>query len=128
MADIDPVVDIHVDVGETFACQIYWTDQYDDPIEIAHPMKMTVAMQTPRTYISSSESPGANQYAYLTYNSATGFIQLSLPSSHTQTMTPGLYAYDLFVHVYDPDDQNATYKRQKLFGGSFVVRQGPTTF
>jgi len=127
-ADVDPVVDLHVDVGEDWACQLYWTDQYDDPMAVIHPMKMTVQFNTPETFVSTSEAPGAGEYAYLSYNTETGFIQITFPDTHTENWTPGVYPYDLFVHVYDPDDINATYKRQKIFGGSVVVRQGPTTF
>lgn len=124
--DID--VNLVVDKGEDYAFQIFWTDQYDQPLEITHPLKMTVSYNTPHTYISTSETPGANQYAYLSYSATSGLIQLSLPDSYTNTLTAGVYRYDLWAHVSDPDDVVNLTKRVRIFGGSFTVRSAVTTF
>lgn len=127
MAD-DVQVDLEVDKGSDYAVQLYWTDQYDSPIAISHPMKMTVAFATPFTYISTSEVPSGPQASYLSYNSSIGFVQLSLPDSYTNNLIPGIYQYDLWAQVLDPDDINNTTKRTKIFGGSFVVVGAITTF
>lgn len=130
MAD-DPKVDIVVDKGEDFAFQAYWTDQYDEPLAVSHPMKMMVKSlvgSVINTYISTSDTPGGGLLQYLTYNQSSGLIQLSLPDSHTNGLTPGTYKYDLWANVLDPDDLSNTAKRTKLFGGSFVVVDAVTTF
>jgi len=127
----DVQVDFLIDVGEDWAFQMYWTDQYDDPIQVINPMKMTVKDSlgaTVDTYISGSDTPVGGQLQYLTFNTETGFIQLSLPDSYTNTLTPGIYSYDLWAHVDDPDDINNTTKRSKIFGGNFIVLAAVTTF
>lgn len=124
-------VDLEVDKGEDYACQIYWTDQYDEPLNVSHPMKMMVKNSggsTISTYISTSDSPGGGLLQYLTYNSSIGFIQLSLPDTHTNTLTPGIYSYDLWAEILDPDDISNDTKRTKLFGGNFTVLASVTTF
>jgi hypothetical protein len=128
MADTEPVVDLVVDKGEDYAIQVYWTDQYDEPLSVTNPMKMMVAYPGGLTYISDSDTPSGGQLQYITFNESTGFIQLSLPDSHTNTLIPGIYQYDLWAHVSDPDDTINTTKRTKLFGGSFVVNLAVTTF
>jgi len=121
-------VDLLVDKGSDFAFQLYWTDQYDEPLTITYPMKMTVAFGAPQTYISVTETPTGGELAYISYNAEAGFIQLSLPDSHTNTFTVGQYKYDLWAHISDPDDVVNTTKRAKIIEGNFNVLSSVTTF
>jgi len=128
MIEAEPQVDMVVDIGEDWATQVYWTDQYDEPLSVSHPMKMTVAMNPAVTYISTADTPSGGQLQYLTYNTTSGFIQISLPDTYTKDLKPGIYKYDLWAHVLDPDDINNATKRTKLFGGDFIVNAAVTTF
>jgi hypothetical protein len=129
MAD-DVRVDLQIDKGESWSVQLYWTDQYDEALSVTNPMRMMVksGVTLINTYISVSDAPTGGQLQYISFNTETGFIQISLPSSHTNTLTPGIYQYDLFAEIEDPDDLANPTKRTKVIGGEFIVAASTTTF
>ena len=122
-------VDIEIDQGSDFALQLYWTNAYDVPYQVTHPIAMQVKDSVGATALEfrSSEEEGENEDVRLDFNAELGLIQLSATSAQTDALTPGLYFYDMFATYIDQnadDDQGtsvAPARRMKIMQGTVKV-------
>ena len=94
-------VDLVIDQGEDWTVQLYWTDFFDDPHNLTHPLRMTIKSPLGQNLISlnsvlpEDQVPGEVQS--VSWSEDTGWIQIHIPAAQTGAFTPGDYLYDLFV-------------------------------
>ncbi len=115
-------VDLVIDQGEDWSCQIYWTDYYNNPHKLAHPLRMEIRSslgQTIHTLVSDTVVP-AGTIAPISYSTDTGWIQMHIPDETTKNFPPGIYSYDLFVTVND-GGKYAGNQAVRLIQGSMTV-------
>lgn len=116
----DTQVEITMVQAEDFAVQIFWTDDYNDPIPISDPVLMDVkdgnGQIAMRFLGSGDETTGPRAYI----NGPAGFIQLTAPKATTAKLRPGRYLFDLWASVADsaaPFDRQA----QQVVSGFLLV-------
>lgn len=100
-------IDIFINQGEDFAVQLIFTDEQDNPLNLANPFRMDVKDTTGQIQISLSSSdtpPDFGEIPEIAVSSAIGLVQLSLTSAVTNELASGQYVYDLFGHVDDGDE------------------------
>jgi hypothetical protein len=125
--------DISVDRGADFTMQIVWTDPNNQPYEVVHPIRMQARSSTGQVVLDlTSEAdeqtdPEEATVPPLTYSTEGGFIQVFIPYSTTEGLTPGTYYYDMFVtynaSVYSLTTGNTSteVRRFKLIYGKLTV-------
>lgn len=97
----DELVQLECTVGEDAAWQIFWVDEYGDPVPITEPVLADVKDATGQIAIRFSTNADPATQAKITLSAATGFIQLTAPAEVTRTLVPGKYLFDLFGSVAD---------------------------
>lgn len=98
MAELLPVI---IDQGEDWTVELIWTDNFDEPLPVTHPCRMTIkskAGQTLAELYSDPDTPDGD-IAPITLSTDTGTIQLYLPAEQTGAIPPGQYQYDMFVSM-----------------------------
>jgi hypothetical protein len=115
-ADVDLVLDQNADFG----VQIYWLDPVLNPYQLAAGMKMEIRSIDLSTvvYTLSDDTSGG-----ITFSASNGLIQLVIPQSATNTLTPGTYFYDLYVHY---QENPTTTRVRRLIKGQLTVNQKVT--
>lgn len=115
-------VDLVIDQGEDWSCQIYWTDFYNNPHKLAHPLRMEIRSSLGQTIhtLNSDEDFPAGSIEPIAWSNETGWIQLHIPEESTKTFPPGIYSYDLFVSVND-GAVYAGHQQVRLIYGSMTV-------
>lgn len=122
--------DISIDQGADFAMQIYWADSAGEPYQVIHPIRMQARSLTGQVVLdlqSVGDDEPEGTVPEITYSTASGIIQLALPAERTAELTPGKYAYDMFVtysaSVYDLNNgtELQTERRFRLVYGSLYV-------
>lgn len=118
-------VDLIIDQGEDWTVQIYWTDFYDDPQQLTHPLRMQIKSplgQVVADLNSTLEVP-ENEFQPISYSTDTGWIQLHLADTETKTIPPGDYLYDLFVSVADGKVYPGKQQVRLIAGKVFVQKK-----
>lgn len=114
------VVPLAIDQGADYSVQIYWTDAGNNPFTVLHPMRMDIRASTGQLiYSLTSDSPNTEEQPNILYNSDSGLIQLTIPSSATAGFASGEYSYDLFVTYSDEAVGQA--RSHRLIRGSVYV-------
>lgn len=116
------IVDLEVDQGEDWGVQIFWTDAYNNAQPVNSPMQMDIkndAGQVIYSLVTTDTAPYPPVQT-ITYSADTGFIQLQIPKEDTVQFVPGVYSYDLFISVPDPDS-DIPLKQTRLIAGSIYV-------
>lgn len=121
-------VDLIIDQGEDFTAQIYWTDYNDDPRPLTAPMSMDIKSPYGQTvahlYTPDVDWPD-DQIEPIKYNTDTGWLQIHIPATTTDTMPAGNYSYDLWVTV-DSGKVKVEQQTQTVFQ-SVRLLQGKVT-
>lgn len=117
-------VDLEIDQGADFGCQIYWTSMDQEPFTVLAPMRMEIRDDVGNTMYTLATTDGASTGTQtILYNSDTGLVQLMIPASDTATFPPGRYNYDLFVTYQDNAVTNATRLTRLISGNVYVERR-----
>lgn len=119
-------VDLVIDQGEDWTVQLYWTDYYNDPHRVTAPMRMQIKSPLGQVvadlYTPDAAWP-AGEVAPILYNSDTGWIQLHIPATQTDTIAPGNYFYDLFVNIDDGEEYVGTQSVRLITGNVSVSKR-----
>lgn len=123
MAEIVPLV---IDQGEDWTTEIVWTDQYDEPLPVAHPCRMAIRSTAGQTVAELYTDPATPEGTVpsIAYSTETGLLQLHLPASQTGAIPPGEYHYDLFVTL--TTDTYAGDQLVRLLYGPVVINKRVT--
>jgi hypothetical protein len=114
------VVDLMMDQGEDWSIQIYWTDMYNNALEIVDPIKMDIKNDAGQVIYSMQFGVLEGSIATISYAGDSGFIQLQIPTAITRDFVPGNYFYDLFISTPDPDS-DIPVKLTRLIKGQLFV-------
>lgn len=95
------LLEIEIAIGEDFACQIFWTSEYGDPIPVTDPVLMDVKDANGQIALRFSSVADPDTQARIVIAGYVGFFQLTCPRAITQTLIPGKYVFDLFAAVTD---------------------------
>ena len=117
------VVDLVIDQGADWAVQLYWTDQYSVPFQIAPPIRMQVRDDLGQIVLERKFDPdlaGGLEQSIL-YNASTGLIQVQVTSAESKNLKVGFYSYDLFASYLDAATQTPTQRSAKLITGKFII-------
>lgn len=106
MADAE--VELQCVVGEDASWQIFWTDEYGDPVPIADPVLADVKDANGQIALRFATTNDPTTQAYVAVGGPNGFFQLTAPAELTRLLAPGRYAFDLFASVAD----SSTFVRQ----------------
>lgn len=121
-------VDLYLDQGADFLCQLYWLDQNSVPMVIAPPIRMEIRTIDSNTIVkalqSGSVEEGEDENYAILFNADSGLIQIHLDSEDTSEMSPGQYVYDLFTS-YSDRASNAI-RRHRLIQGTVNVSRRVT--
>lgn len=117
------VVEINIDIGEDFAAQLYWVDEFNNPIDVIAPCRMDAKDAEGTVVLSFRTGNTAATESTITLG-GQGFIQLTSPKAITEDLEPGSYACDLFATV----NNNSVFEDQevKVFSG-YVIAYPRTT-
>jgi len=109
-------------VGEDYTCQIVWTDDQGQPMNITAPMRLDIksATQTVLSLTTPDVAPTDGTIPEISYSSEIGIMQIHIPKEQTATLPPGLYQYDMFVTVND-GDAYAGNQVVRLMAGQCIV-------
>lgn len=88
-------------VGEDFACQLFWTDEYSEPVPITDPVLADVKDANGQIAIRFATTSDPATQAYVSVGGPNGFLQLTCPKEITRLLIPGRYVFDLFATVAD---------------------------
>lgn len=119
-------MDITLDQGADWSCQLYWTRGDNRPYFLVAPMRMEIRDQvnnvavTLQTNDSSTDDGDADpDDRTILFNSETGLVQLELSDEQTDRLSPqNSYVYDLFVH--HADETGTVRKKRLVYGQVFV--------
>lgn len=115
-------VDLSMDQGADFACQLYWTSGENQPYKVQGPMRMEIrnsvgnvvcTLQTNETSEDEDSQPDNQSIAY---NSDSGLIQLYIDAAQSDLIAGGSYDYDLFVSYLDSNITQRIRKQRLLYG------------
>jgi hypothetical protein len=119
-----PPVDIDIDQGADFGCQIYWTSMDQQPFTVLAPMRMEIRDDVGNTLYTLATADGLTSGTQtILYNSETGLIQLIIPAADTANFPVGRYNYDLFVTYMDNLVTNATRIKRLIKGSVYVDKR-----
>jgi hypothetical protein len=118
-------VPLVIDQGEDFTAQVIWTDEQDNPQNLAAPMRLDIVGAGSQQIVSLTTpevEPTEGEIPEITYSPDIGLIQLHIPSEQTASMPAGLYQYDLFVTLND-GDVYAGNQQFRLLVGQVIVNK-----
>ena len=123
MAEVVPMV---IDQGEDWTTEIVWTDQYDEPLPVVHPCRMSIRSTAGQTVAELETDPSLPEGTVpsIAYSTETGLLQLHLPSTQTAAIPAGEYHYDLFVTL--ETDTYAGNQIARLLYGQVIVNKRVT--
>lgn len=101
VADYGDVAEIECPIGGDFAAQVFWTDEYGDPVPVTEPILLDVKDANGQIAMRFSTDGDPASAPTISYASSAGFFQLTAPNSVTATLVPGRYVFDLFAAVAD---------------------------
>jgi hypothetical protein len=136
MAEYNNQVDLHVKQGADYTAQVFWVDDYDEPVPVTKPTKMEVRTNdTERTLILTCEDydqiGGDTTLGYLAVSETAGLIEIYIPSGATELLPVGVHVYDLFANYkrYDTTPGTTTwgdYHVRNVISGMMVVHPAVT--
>lgn len=125
MATTDTVVaELKCVQGEDVAWQMFWTDEYGEPVPIAEPALMDVKDANGQIALRFATNTDPTIQAYIAISGPSGFFQFTAPSALTRQLVPGRYEFDLFAAVADSAIFAA--QLQQVISGFVVVGQRRT--
>lgn len=137
MAEYNNQVDLHVKQGADYTAQVYWVDDYDEPVPVTAPAKMEVRTNDEnRTLLLTAENieeiGGDTTLGYLSVSATAGLIELYIPAAATELLPVGVHVYDLFANYkrYDSIPGTTTwgdYHVRNVISGMMVVHPAVTT-
>lgn len=119
-------VDLSLDQGSDFACQIYWTSGENKAFKVQGPMRMEIRNQvgnvvcTLQTNETSEDEENQPDNQSIMYNSDSGLIQLFIDAEQTNLIAAGTHTYDLFVSYLDSDVTQRIRKTRLVYGHVYV--------
>ena len=119
-------VDLVLVRGEDYVAQIFWSDQWNEPVPVTEPVEATVKDMVGQTVLRFVSATDPNVGPCITHNSQ-GFFQLTVPSSRTWTLASGTYTFDLWADVVD-SAAPFTGQRQQVVQGIMTVIQPVSTY
>ena len=122
MAEYNNQVDLHVKQSGAYTAQIYWFDDYDQPIPVVGPARMDVRTNdADKTLLLRCEDTevitGDTARGYLRLTEQAGVIEIYIPHTTTDEIPVGAHVYDLFVNYKRRGEDDST-----PFGGEYHVR------
>lgn len=109
-------INLDINRGEDWTVQLIFTDDQDNPMNLAKPFRMDIKDQAGVIVcaLTSTDDPPDFQTTIpeIEISSAVGLVQLHLTSAVTDALPNGSFVYDLFGHVDDGD----------VYAGDQVVR------
>lgn len=100
--DSETVLQLECAQGEDVAWQIFWADEYNEPVPIVDPVLCDVKDangQIALRFASVGVDPA--HAAFIETTGYVGFFQMTAPAEVTRTLVPGRYAFDLWAAVAD---------------------------
>lgn len=113
--------DFDVDQGEDWTAQLVLTDFYDQPLPVTNPIRMDIKSPfggVVATLVYDGQTPPPGAISAVIFNKETGMIQLHMDNAVTNSLSPGVYSYDLFATF---DDNTGTPQVQRVVFGSIYV-------
>lgn len=101
MAEPDTQVELACVIGEDASWQLFWTDEYGDPVPIADPVLADVKDANGQIAARFATTNDPLTQAYVAVGGPNGFFQLTMPAAMTRLLAPGRYVFDLFAAVAD---------------------------
>lgn len=99
--DSETVLQLECAQGEDVAWQIFWADEYNEPVPIVDPVLCDVKDANGQIALRFSSNGDPAIQATITLSAANGFLQLTAPAALTRTLVPGKYVFDIFGSVAD---------------------------
>lgn len=119
-------VDLSMDQGADFACQLYWTSGENQPYNVMGPMRMEIrnsvgnVVATLQTNETSEDEENQPDNQSIGYNSDSGLIQLYIDAATSDLIPAGVHDYDLFVSYLDSNITQRIRKQRLLYGKVMV--------
>lgn len=113
-------VEFEIVRGEDWSVQIFWTDEYDEPVPVSEPVLMDVKDSTGQIAMRFTTSTDSESAPHVTMSGTLGFLQLTVPRSVTALLVPGRYVCDMFAAVADTTGPFVR-QAQQLFVGTVLV-------
>ena len=118
-------VNLVIDQGEDYTCQIIWSDERGNAHPLTAPMRLDIvgAGNQPIISLTTPETePLDGEIPEISYSADIGLIQVHIPRAQTVSLPAGLYRYDFLVTV-DDGDVYAGSQQFRLMVGQCVVNQ-----
>ena len=103
MPEFQNNIDLNVKAGADYTAQIFWWDDYDNPVPVIGPLRMDVrtmddARRLVITCADTAINYADNARGYLSASDTSGLIEVFIPMWVTSRIEPGRYTYDLFAN------------------------------
>ena len=105
---------------------IIWTDQFDEPVEVVHPCRLTMKADSGQIFVDLETDPEIPEgdVPGLNISTSMGLIQVHIPRTQTAALLPGTnYVYDLFVSL---ESAYGGTQRERLVYGDVQVNKRVT--
>jgi hypothetical protein len=105
-------------VGEDWAAQIFWADEYGDAVPTTEPIRAEVKDANGQVALAFTTDVTDLASMCAIRSNGAGFFQLTAPRAVTTALLPGRYAFDLWACVDDPDGpwEGADQRQQVVTG------------
>lgn len=116
-------VELVIDISEDYSSQIYWLDDFNQPMEIIAPCQMDVKDSEGTVVMSFKTGNDSATEPTITLGGA-GYMMITVPRTVTATLVAGTYLTDLFATVDTtgfPDGQWT-----KVFSGTVIAMPSTT--
>lgn len=115
-------VPLYIDQGEDFTAQLIWTNAHDEPQPLVHPARMWIKDATGAVLaeLETEEDPVPGTIPSIALSPLLGLVQIHMSSGETAALTPGEYAYDIFVTV-DDNGEYAGPQVHRLVKGTVTI-------
>lgn len=115
----DDVPELELVIGEDASWQLFWTDEYGEPVPISDPVLCDVKDANGQIALRFATTTDPETQAYIAVGGPNGFMQLTAPAELTRLLAPGRYVFDLFASVAD----STTFPRQlrRVIGGYLIA-------
>jgi hypothetical protein len=87
--------------GEDVTWQLFWTDEYDEPIPVTEPVLMDVKDVNGQIVARFSTNNDPVTQAAIAVSGGVGYFQLTMPKELSRKFPPGGFYWDLFACVAD---------------------------
>jgi hypothetical protein len=118
-------IDLNITQGEDYTAQWYWLDVSDNPYPVVDPAYLIVATVSGNVVYKYKTAGALSGWiaGAIEVSNTSGFIQFSLTKAQTESMTPGVYKYEMFLSYQFTDSSGAVVgtKITKFIEGSFYI-------